>query len=74
MLSQFQRMRRSGTPSHVICAAAVLALLPTISGAAEQRSFRHEEATIADVHRAIAACPIHKLMTTSEVVIDTISP
>jgi putative redox protein len=28
----------------------------------------------ADVHRAIGACPIHKLMTTSEVVIETISP
>jgi putative redox protein len=28
----------------------------------------------ADVHRAIAACPIHKLMTTSEVQIETVAP
>ena len=29
------------------------------------------DAQRADVHRAIAACPIHKLMTTSEVQIET---
>jgi putative redox protein len=28
----------------------------------------------ADVRRAIEACPIHKLMTTSEVQIETVSP
>nr|HEX4316732.1 OsmC family protein [Kofleriaceae bacterium] len=27
----------------------------------------------AQIHRAIAACPIHKLMTTSDVVVETIS-
>ncbi|HEY4180760.1 MAG TPA: OsmC family protein [Kofleriaceae bacterium] len=26
----------------------------------------------ADIHRAIAKCPVHKLMTTSEVVIETV--
>lgn len=28
----------------------------------------------AQVHRAIAACPIHKLMTTSDVQIETVAP
>jgi len=28
----------------------------------------------ADVHRAIAACPIHKLMTTSDIQIETVAP
>ena len=41
--------------SQVFCAAAILGLLPTISGAAEKKAFQLEEATIADVHRAILA-------------------
>jgi len=32
------------------------------------------DAQRADVHRAIGGCPIHKLMTTSEVQIETVSP
>src|SRR5437667_2372191 len=54
MLPQFLRIRRNGTLSPLIC-ALVLGLLPTFSGAAERGSFRLEEATIADVHRAMLA-------------------
>src|SRR5437879_12824937 len=54
MLPQFLRIRRNGTLSPLIC-ALVLGLLPTFSGAAERGSFQPEEATIADVHRAMLA-------------------
>jgi amidase len=57
MLARFSQMR--GTSGwmygRVLSGAAALTLLGTASIAAEQRSFRLEEATIADVHRAMLA-------------------
>ena len=55
MLARFSQMRGTSgwTYGRVLSGAAALTLLGTASIAAEQRSFRLEEATITDVQRAI---------------------
>jgi hypothetical protein len=57
MQSPYRRDHRTGLwkRPRVIYAATVLALLPSTAYAAERRAFQVEEATIADVHRAILA-------------------
>lgn len=57
MQSPYRPDQRTGwwKRSRVICAAMVLTLLPATVYAAERKAFQVEEATIADVHRAILA-------------------
>src|SRR5947207_6730871 len=57
MQSPYRPDQRTGwwKRSRVICAAMVLTLLPATTYAAERKAFQVEEATIADVHRAILA-------------------
>src|SRR5437764_1145236 len=57
MLSRLQRMCSAGnlTLASVFCTAIGLGLFPTMVDAAPRGGFQLEEATIADVHRAILA-------------------
>ena len=54
MLRSGSRLRRTARAS-LLCAAAAVGLLTVLPAGAQQPTFRLEEATIADIHRAILA-------------------